>query len=76
MRALGAILYEQEKENVWRAYTANTLWAIARGLIREYPVGAYTELMRRSGQPADRRSGNEILADVREMFRKRVKKEG
>ncbi len=76
MHALHAVLYEQEQESVWRAYTANTLWAIAKGLIRDYPVGAYTELMRRSAQPADGRSGNEILADVKEMFKKRIRQRG
>ena len=72
MYALNAVLYKQEQDGIWRAYTANTMWAIARGLIRDYPVESYTELMRRSERPIDRRSGNEILADVRDIIKKRI----
>ena len=72
--ALAARLEQNARREMWRAYTANTLWNIARGLSSlgggKYDAPSYTSMMDES--PRDERTGAEIVADVLDMLGKKV----
>lgn len=55
---------QEQKRDLWRAYTANAMGAVARSLGWDIPL--YTEMNRESEQSAaeDNRSGKEIFEDM------------
>lgn len=71
MAALIARLEVNARREIWRTYTANTLWNLARGLAAamggRYDMEAYSEIMN-GGKSRDNRTGAEIVADVLKLF--------
>ena len=69
--ALMAQLEVNARREIWRTYTANTLWNLARGLAAtmggQYGMEAYSEIMS-GGKNRDNRTGAEIVADVLKLF--------
>lgn len=74
MAALAARLETNMRREMWRGYTANTLWNIAQGLAAatgaKYDAKSYTAIM--DEKPRDERSGGQIVADVLSMLEKKV----
>ena len=74
MTALMARLEQNARREMWRAYTANTLWNIARGLASlgggKYDAPSYTALM--DERPKDNRTGAEIANDVLDLLERKV----
>lgn len=66
METLAALIGAQKEEKLWRAYTANVLWSIARTLYREYPWESYTAMT--DEHPEDTRTGREIIGDLIDML--------
>lgn len=64
MAALASALKENSLAELWRTYTAEILWSIARGLYNDYPMPSYCELIQSGRQGEDRRTAQEIKADV------------
>ena len=73
LAALTARLETNMRREMWRAYTANTLWSLAQGLATmcgaKYEAKSYTAMMDES--PKDKRTGDQIVADVLGMLEKR-----
>lgn len=72
MAALAACLEQEQRQEIWRAYVANTLWNIARmnagALKLQYDCPSYGQIMDDTPQTADTRSGMEIAGDVLKLL--------
>lgn len=78
LAALSARLETNMRREMWRSYTANTLWNIARGLAAatncKYDAPSYTSLM--DERPREERTGAQIVDDVLSMLERRVGLDG
>lgn len=71
LAALAARLETNMRREMWRGYTANTLWNIARAVYRgQYDAPSYTAMM--DERPRDERTGAQIVEDVLSMLAKEV----
>lgn len=75
MRAAPLAIYLRGKRKQERreAYIADLLWVIASGRRLKSEAKPYSEQMGSANLPRDDRSGKEILEDVRNNIRKRLK---
>lgn len=56
-------------QRVWRDYTANAVWSIARTMYKEYPMPSFTEFLEQGKTPPDTRSGQQIVDDLIKKLR-------
>lgn len=69
MGALIAVIEQNMMQRVWREYTANAVWSIARTLYKEYPMPSFTELIEKGKTPRDDRTGQQIIDDLIKKLR-------
>lgn len=75
MRAAPLAIYlrGKQKQEMRDVYIADLLWVIASGRRLKSEAKPYSEQLSSANLPRDNRSGKEILADVRENIRNRLK---
>lgn len=62
--ALCAVIEQDMMQRVWRDYTANAVWSIARTMYKEYPMPSFTEFIEQGSKPRDERTGQQIIDDL------------
>lgn len=76
MMMLAAYLHEQERREVWQAYTAQMLWyansALYRQMGKKFDHPTWLDMV--NSKPQDNRSGAQIVEDVKTMLENRKKK--
>ena len=76
MTMLAAYLNEQDRQDAWQAYTAQMLWylnnAMHRAMGNKFEHPTWLDMVH--PKETDNRSGAEILEEVKEKIRARIKK--
>ena len=76
MRMLGAYLHGQERQEAWQAYTAQMIWYLNRieheRIGKKFDHPTWMEMIH--PKPQDKRSGMEIVQDLKAKFMERKKK--